>query len=296
MKIVFTIFLFFIYCAGSPSAFAIAKDDSIEINLVDRQVKLVNLKFGDSTIKGDFSFNFLREDRSLIFNLSASNIAFGDMSIPWAKAEFSREGDIIFLRKLLLPNFMSKGNIDLEQNKLTLDIQGLWQEDSEFLKGLIKLKARVWGNFSNFITSGYFMVEDGEYQGEKFSSLRIDFLGKPPVLNVTDSELILTDGTVVRVEGVLDLRDFSNLIPNPEYIPQKIMIDQWQLTSGQGKELGFKKSLDGNIDVFLGADQSHEEATRAQTEVRYNLKDDKYLRLKMEKEGTSFRIENRTDF
>ena len=140
------------------------------------------------------------------------------------------------------------------------------------------------------------MVTDGIYEGQSFSSFRVDFLGKPPLFSITDSEVILLDGTVLTVDGVLDVRDFSNLIPDAKFNPQKVYIDQWQLFSEE-ESIGLKKNLEGKVDVVLGANPQEQEQQRSpDTEVRYNLKDDKFLKLQMQENQTILKLENRKDF
>ena len=99
----------------------------------------------------------------------------------------------------------------------------------------------------------------------------------------------------MEIKGVLDLRDFSNILPGVEYEVQKVFIDQWQLFSGDNESIGLKKQLDGKIDVFVNTNGKGG-SSGPQTELLYNWKDDNFLRLKMEEKGTTLRLEKRRDF
>ena len=98
----------------------------------------------------------------------------------------------------------------------------------------------------NFSLSGYLTIDDGVYKGREFSHIRLDLLGKPPVLNITDSEFILPTGTVATLVGdkVLDLRNLYSYIPKAEYRAKKAFIDEWQFYSEDEKKVGLKKNLD----------------------------------------------------
>jgi len=295
MKIGPFILLFCIFCS-TAIAVESSPQDSVEINLNSREVKLASFSFGDYEISGDFSFDLDESQGSLIIDLVGKNISFGDKFIPWAKAKIEKSSNLIFIKNLYIPGFGAKGNIDLEKGELSLDVYGSWQESSEFVEGLVNVKIKFWGDLDNPIASGVLVVTDGIYEGQSFSSFRVDFLGKPPLFNITDSEVVLIDGTVLTVDGILDIRDFSNLIPDAEFKPQKVYIDNWQLFSEE-ESIGLRKSMEGKVDVVLGANPEEEEQQRSpDTEVRYNLKDDQFLKLQMQEDQTIFKLEKRKDF
>lgn len=241
-------------------------------------------------------FNLDQSQNSLIFDLEGKNITFKDKTIAWVKVKLQKIANLIFIRQFYIPGFSAKGNFDLEKNELALDLYGSWQENSEFFKGLIKVNVKLWGDIDDFTASGYLLVTDGVYKGREFSSFRVDILGKPPIFNITDSEIILKDGTVLEITGILDLRDFSNLIPDAKFEPQKVFIDQWQLFSEE-ESAGLKKNIDDKFDVVLGASsQEQDQKNGPETEVRYNLQNNKFIKLKMESNQTTLKFERRKDF
>ena len=284
-----------VLCSVCGNSFA-SNQDLIEIDLVKNQVKLVDFNLGGCKVNGEFIFALDKDNSSLTLEVDGSNITFADKSIPWVRARLVLSGGIVSIPYIYSPQFIAKGEIDLEKNELKFNVEGRWKENSSFLGGEVKIKVKAWGGISSFLTSGYLVVNGGMYKGKEFTYLRIDFLGRLPVLNITDSQLILKNGNVVEIQGVLDLRDFSNILPGAEYSPQKVFLDQWQLFSGDNESVGFKKQLDEKFDVFVNANGGEEGESGPQTELRYNWKDDKFLRLKMEGEGASLRFERRRDF
>lgn len=303
--------------------------DRVEINLVDKEVKFVDFCLGDYRINGFFSFLWGEENGSLIIRLEGKDITFTSLhprsvrrftsldksafrevsskgrfwlfpegkNIAWLKLSLEKRGNVIFLNYLSWPQFIVKGDIDLKEEKLSLTFDGDWVEESEVLGGNLRLRAKVWGKISDFLVSGYLTVENGRYKGREFSRLRLDLLGKPPLLNIIDSELVLKDGTVAAIAGdkVLDLRNFSNLIPGVEFTLQKVFIGEWQVFSEDEERVGLRKNVDEKLDVFLKAEEK-KDSSRPETELRYNLKDDKFLGFKMEESQTILRFERRRDF
>ena len=283
-----------VLCSVYGNSFASSRD-LIEIDLIKNQVKLVDFNLGSRKVNGEFNFALDKNSSSLTLEVAGSNITFADKGVPWVRARVVLRTDSVFIPYIYSPQFIAKGEVDLEKNELNLNIEGSWKESSSFLEGEVKVKAKAWGGISSFLTSGYLVVDGGKYKGKEFTYLRIDFLGRLPVLNITDSQLILKNGNVIEIKGVLDLRDFSNILPGAEYSTQKVFIDQWQLFSGDNESVGLKKQLDKRLDVFVNTDGG-EEGAGPQTELRYNWKDDKFLRLKMEEDGTTLRFEKRRDF
>ncbi|MCK4912544.1 MAG: hypothetical protein KAS05_02340 [Candidatus Omnitrophica bacterium] len=290
----FLVLSLLVLCSFCNDSFA-SDEDVIEIDLIKNQVRIIDVNFGTSKINGEFAFKLDRDNGSLILEVDGTNLNFLDRCIPWIRTKLIIKGNIISIPYTYLPQFAAKGEIDLAKNELSFDLEGVWEEKSAFLDGEVKIKIKAWGGISSFLTSGYLIVDGGIYKGKEFNYLRIDFLGRLPVLNINDSQLILKNGNVIEIKGVLDLRDFSNILPGAEYSPQKVFIDQWQLFSGENESVGLKKKLDDKIDVIVDTDGG-EEGAGPQTELRYKWKDDQFFKLKMEEEGTSLRIEKRRDF
>lgn len=280
----------------------------IEFNLSNQEIKLVDFDFGNYRLSGDFSFSSYSDNGSLISEIEGRNVVFSTLAgkaplnfknkaIPWLALKTVKQGNVLFIEHLSLPEGLVKGSINLTKGIFSLEIDGGWYATTRFLQGNLKVFAKAWGNMANFSLSGHLTIDDGVYKGREFSHIRLDLLGKPPVLNITDSEFILPSGTVATLVGdkVLDLRNLYSYIPGAEYRAKKAYIDEWQLFSEDKKRVGLKKNLDENIDVSLGADKQ-EESPGPETELRYKMKDDNFLKLKMQNNSTVIGLEKRKDF
>jgi len=295
MRLGFLVLFFMCFCGSSVWAFD-SIQNVVEIDLSEKEVRFLDVCLGDFQINGEANFSLDKEDGSLTIEAKGKDIVFKDKVIAWVKADLVKKGNVLFIEQLSLPNFEIEGIYNLAKDEMLLDIGGSWQTKSKNLEGLINIKVKARGSLDNFLISGYLAIKDGRYKGKDLSYLRLDFFGKPPLFNITDSEARLLDGTVVQIEGTLDLRDFSNFILNAEVIPQKVYIDEWELFSEKGKEIGLKRQVDDKIDVSLGTSTTEGGEASSATEVRYSLKDDKFLKLNMEEKETILKFERRKEF
>ncbi|MFH1504566.1 MAG: hypothetical protein ABIH08_04160 [Candidatus Omnitrophota bacterium] len=305
-KIIFILFLF-LFCLSGRRGFCFPQG-CIEVDLNSNKAKITNFYFGGCEVEGNFSFALSNEDGSLKFDLEGKNISFENKDFSELKMELVKIGDIIFINNLslerltlsdseYLTRFTVKGSADLEKNQLSLDINGSWQEDSKALAGLMKLKLKMWGALDSLAATGSLVVEDGRYEGNEFSKLNIDFLGKPPLLNITGSEVTLKNGNVLEMAGVLDLRSSSKLIPNVEFIVQKAFIDDWQIFSKYDESVGLKKDIDDKLNVCLNTGKKENDLSEGpETELTYSWHNGKFLKLKKEDGKTIVGLEQRKDF
>jgi hypothetical protein len=306
MKIRFAI-LIFVFCGFTAGNAYCLSEDRIEFDLVNKIIRIADFLIGEYKLSGFFTFNLDRDNGSLIFDLEGKDIflttlegkslaRYKSINFPWLKASLVKRGNIIFIERFALPQLAMTGNINLNKGELALSINGQWQESSQLLEGNIKITLGVWGKIGKFFTSGQLVAKDGKYKGRKFSKFRIDFLGNPPVFSITDSEVVSLDGSVFEVEGTLDLRDFSNLIPGAKFTAQKVVIDQWQLFSGNDSDIGLRTDIDDKFGISINTDEREDETTSTETELRYNLKDDRFLKFKVDEDRTLLQFERRKDF
>ena len=295
MRKAFFVIIFLLLCGFGEDIFCFSQD-TIEIDLAKREVKFVDFNLGNSKLDGNFFFTLNKEDGSLIFDLEGKDITFRDKNISWLKMKLIKKSSVIFINYLSLPQLTVTGRVDLDKSQLALNVDGRWSGGSGCVEGQIRVKAKAWGSFSNFLVSGYLTGEDGKYKNKEFSQIRLDFFGKPPLFNITDSKVILKSGSVLEVRGVLDLRDFSNLIPGAEFVAQKVFIDEWQLFAGDDENVGLKKSIDKKLDVFLNTNRKRDEVLEAGAELRYSWRDNKFLKFKIQESESIFKFEQRKDF
>jgi hypothetical protein len=274
---------------------------ALEVDLIEKKARFVDFRFGNNTINGEIFFQFQQKDKALLITLQGQDLYFNQQPISWLKARLEKRGDLIFVKELQLSDYFVTGIIDTQKKKISFDIEGNWKEDLRFLKGNITVKGKAWGSFDNILMSGYLRVDDGEYQGQKFSRLRLDLLGKPPVFNITDSEIVLHDGTTFEyVDAVLDMRDFSEpRIPNAKFVSQKVYLGQWQVFGEDEDHAGLRKNLGRRMDSFSddsGSKEDNNISVGGGAQARYNWKDEQFLKLRMEEDRAIFGFEQRRNF
>ena len=268
----------------------------IEINLIENKIGLVDFYFLGAKINGEFFFTLEKEKNNFIFCLDGKYIFGQERNISPLKIKLEKRGVNLYFKELSFHLMDIKGEINLDKNNGSFDVIGAWKHKSNLLEGKINIKTKVWGTLNNFFTSGNVLLEDGKYKGRKFSKFRLDFLGKPPLLNITDSEIYLTDGSIFLISGVLDLRDFTNILPGAKFVTQKAFLGEWKIFSEDDKNAGLEKNIDENINVRLNTDERQTDVIEAGAELRYNMEDDNYLKLRMQENKTIIGFERRKDF
>ena len=278
----------------------------IEIDLVRRKIVLDDFCFGNYNINADVGFDFKQEDGSLIVNLEGKDIellpnglndtSFGKRQMQYLSAKLVKKDNLLFVNYLRSPQFLARGKIDLGKNELLLDVDCNWRENSSFIEGDIEGKIKIWGRIDDFLINGSLDIKNGKYQDVDFSRLVFHFLGKPPLFTLSDSEIVLLDGNIYKIEGVMNLRDFSNIFPKAEYISKKVNLGGWEILSEDKTSVGLKRNVDNNFDILLDTYNRDDTVMSTGAEVRYKLLNDQFLRLRMEDDRTIVGFERRKEF
>jgi len=299
----FFLFLILLLTSLAPAASAY---NFIEIDLVKRKVILDEFHFGNYNINADVGFDFKQEDGSLIVNLEGKNIellpketdetSIGKRQIPYFSVKLVKKDNLVFVNYLRSPQLLARGKIDLDKNELLLDVDCNWREQSSLIEGDIEGKLKIWGRIDDFLVNGSLNIKNGKYQDIDFSRLFFHFLGKPPLFNLSDSEIVLLDGSVYKIEGVMNLRDLSNILPKAEFISKKVNLGGWELLSEEKSSVGLKRNVNDNFDILLDTYNKADDSMNTGAEVRYKLLDDQFLRLRMEEDRTIVGFERRKEF
>ncbi len=292
--LVFLLILNF-FCFAGGKAYSLSKD-FIEINLKENKIGLIDFCFAGIKINGEFFFSFIEKESDFIFCLEGKYIFSGGRKVSGLKVKLEKTGRTLYVKQLSIPQVDIKGQIDLEKKEGSFEAIGGWNQKTKLLEGKMNVKTKVWGTLNNLFTSGNVLVKDGKYRGKNFTKLRIDFLGKPPLLNITDSEIFLTDESIYKISGVLDLRNFSNILPGAKFVTQKASLGEWKVFSESDKNAGLKKNIDESLDVIINADKEQTAEIEAGAELRYNVKDDNFLKIRMQENKTIIGYERRKDF
>ena len=287
------VLLLVLLCVWTVNCFS---QNCITIDFINRKIELADFSFKNLNVKGDFLFDIKREDGSLIFNLDGKNVWLKSKSLSWLKLRLTKKGETIFIHNFSSPEFMIKGKFNLVSRDLFFDINVNSCEKHPLLEGKISAKVKVWGRLGNYLTSGSINIADGRYQGVEFLYLMLNFLGKPPLLNLTDSEVILKDGSSYKIEGLLNLKDLNNLFPDAEFISQKVSFGEWKLLAQEKTSVSLKKEINDKFDILLDASEKEGSPVDRGTELRYKIQDDKFLKLRMEDDKSILGLERRKEF
>lgn len=296
--------LIFLLAIAHPLCFS---QGLIDIDLNKKEIRFEDFHFGNYNIVGDLLFDVKTKDSSLIFNLEGNNILFkpskfldydwlSKRNFSWLKLRMLFKDNVLVINYVHSPEFLIKGKIDLATQDFILDVDGSWQEKSLFLEGDIKTSLRLYGKINDYLVNGMFDVRNGIYKSVEFSKFYSHFLGKPPLFQVADSEIVLKDGGIYKIEGAMDIRDFTNLFPKAEFISKQVAVDGWQLLSESDRNVGLKKNVDDNVAVVLDTYDRENESMKTGTEVRYKVKKDQFFRLRVEEDKTIVGFERRKEF
>lgn len=271
----------------------------IEIDLTAGKVMFSNYHFGNYNISADLLFDLKKENDSFILNLEGKDIVFDTLGaaevpsvkrfIPWFTVKLVKKENLIFVNHLRSPQILARGKIDLDNKELLLDVDCNWREKSLFLEGDIEGKVKIWGKVDDFLINGSLNIKNGKYQDVDFSQLTLHFLGKPPLFTLNNSEVYLADGSVYKIEGVMNLRNMDNIFPRAEFISKKVKVAGWEILSDEKNSAGLKRKVDDSFDILFSAYDRQENSTDTMdtgAELRYKVKNNQFLRLRMQEDKT----------
>lgn len=283
----------------------------IDVNLRTKEITFSDFYFGNVPVSGVFSFSTAREDGSLSMVLDGKDVSVGGKLVPWLKAKLVKQRELLILRHLRTQVLTMQGTLDLDKEDLILDISMDAFERTPFIEGQIKAKVNMWGKMYNVSASGYMTIENGVCQGTPIERAYFNFVGSPPLLNLTDSEFVLKDGSIYKLQGSIDLRNSNSVLSNAEFTSRKIQLNGWELLSegqaqGSSKAAGVKKELEGfdllfntyekKADEYSYSTVTERDPANTGAEVRYRLTDDQFLKLRMQEDNTIVGFEHRKEF
>ncbi|UCC94519.1 MAG: hypothetical protein JSW40_06830 [Candidatus Omnitrophota bacterium] len=309
-------FLFVGTVSTSLPSWALSEHENnyIEVDFTKREAHLKGFYLGNEKVEGLFSFDIKKQEslisgsRGHVFvcTIEGQNVLLGTKTLPWLKAKLIKRGSIIEIAYLYFPEFMVKGEINLSKGHIVLNMEGGWQQNSPILEGLTHLKARIWGKLRNPLVSGTVTIEEGRYNGMEFRRLALNFLGKHPLLNITDSKVTLRDGNTYEMVGEIDLRNFENLIAGADFVSQKVSFGGWEILSEEDKAAGLKKNVDEKFDILFDTysqedefsieRESYSNGLDTGAEVRYKVEKGQFIRLRMQEDRTIVGFEKRKEF
>lgn len=270
--------------------------NNIEVDFSSSRVKIWDFYLGDASFKGDFEFSLKKEDGSYIFDIEGSSVSWKNIEFPWVKASLIKTGDSIFVNNISSPDFMISGIINVATNEVFLDVDIKSLEGFPFLKGIIDAQAKVWGKADDLAASGSVSIKDGKYKDRDFSCLSLNFVGKFPLLNLTDSKCILKNGSVYKIEGLFKPGDFNNFFPKARFVSEKVSLAGWELLFDDRENIGLKKNVDQEFSVVFDTSRQDDNFINQGAELRYKVNNDQFLRFRMQNDKTIVGFERRKEF
>ena len=292
-------FLFFIlgiFCLPLESEALTLSDNYIEFDFNSKEIKFVDFALGDYKISGNFCFDVVNSDGSLIFNLEGEDIALGKKEFTWVKAKLIKREDKFALSYFSSPEFVVKGDFDPGSKELNLNIDIDSQQKFSALEGKMKGRVSIWGVLGSLLATGNLTIEEGRYADMEFVSMFLNFLGKPPLLNLTDSSVTLSDGSIYEIQGAINLVNLDSFWEEAEFIARRMYLNGWGLYSGNQGDAGFKKDIDEKFDISIGTKEGYGDAPDSGAELRYKLQKERFLKFHMKERETILGFENKKEF
>lgn len=262
-----------------------------EFDLVGKKVRLAEFDISGYRVSGKFNYEVKDKGGHLLFFLEGRDLEVGQRDFGSFSLKAVKRGDILFIEEFESLDFSGKGNIDLKRQSFLFDLAARWQEDTDHLKGKVALEVKAWGSFENFLVTGKLAVSDGIYDDFAFEQLRCSFLGSPPLFNLNDVELVLPGRGIFSLGGTLDIRDPDSFFPSAELISHKLLVEGWQFFADEG-EVGLSKRIGDKFDFRVEAEAEGEGGAQ----LRYNLDNDNFLKLRMQGDQTILGVERRREF
>ncbi|MBD3246271.1 MAG: hypothetical protein GF333_04600 [Candidatus Omnitrophica bacterium] len=273
------------------------KRNYVELDLNARRGKIRGFSLGAFEVAAAFEYQIKAEEDYAVYTLEGKDVRVGSKYFPEVSARIVHREESVMLTHLRASGLLLSGKLSLPEETVQFRLQAKWAQQSELLSGRIDLDAKIWGQLGNMLTTGTVEIEDGQYQGTQFAHMFLNFLGKPPVLSITDSKITLSDGGEFEVVGQMDIGNFDNIFPGADFVSQKLGLGEWELESDKEKSVEVKKSVDPKFDVSFGAYEQRSERTMGPAaEVRYKMQSDDFLRLRFEEDETVVGFERRKEF
>lgn len=283
------LFLFFI-AFYLPCAFS----SSFEIDFLKNYLSLHSFpSLKNYPLTGKFKISKEKKAEAVIYNFSGRDILVGKRIFKKIEFKVVRKGDTLYIPLLSLAGFFLKGNLNLKTQELKLFFSYAGEYTSSVFKGKVKTNMHLWGKVNNLSVSGSIDVRDGRYHNKDFSSLTLHFLGKPPLLKIIDSKLILGDGTVCSLSGDINLKN-NNILQVTEPLVSKLVFSGWEIAKNQKEQVFLKKKVGDKFGVSFN--KSEHALSTPSAELKYKLKNGKSLKLDIIDNETAVKFERKKEF
>lgn len=184
---------------------------------------------------------------------------------------FQIKDKVLNFSSLSLGNITAQGFIDLTSpHKLDLsfnltaldlaDFIGMWLKDGEYKSsGLVSGQIKVSGQWNDPHLNGQLESYQGIVGDLVYDSLKVNFDGRYPLINLYNSSASKTNGFSFKIEGGLDLSDKKTLVKQIDALAKNPIVDEdetnreWTLKRFESQDVSattqLKYELKKNEDV-----------------------------------------------
>ncbi|MFH1772252.1 MAG: hypothetical protein ABH872_05490 [Candidatus Omnitrophota bacterium] len=281
---------------------------SLKIDFENRELKLLDFNIGPVSIDGTFAFSIDKgnDNDAIVYKCDGQQIRVAFLNnitkkplknkvFEWVKFKLIHRNNTLYLNYFSSPEFILQGKYDIGQDEVFFDVA---INSSQFLSmpGKIMIDAKLWGKLNSLSASGRLSIEKGVYKGRPFDRARFEFVGKLPLLNLTDSKIVLNNGNVYELDGVLNLADFGNPFHDAQVISRKVTLDGWEIYSQQEDNVGLKKSVDDNVDFHIDTYETDDQERHTALELRHKLQENDVLKFRVQEGKTIVGFERKKEF
>jgi len=145
---------------------------------------------------------------------------------------------------------------------------------------------------------------EGNLQDTQFKSINLNLEGTYPILMVKNSRINLDEGYFI-VEGYVDLRKITTKNMIEDLIiksnRETIVWEGWDITKKRAdSEVNLKKSIAENISLlyktYIEDETSYKEKNKDEIELKYEILDNKNLKMRLRENEEFFGLENKIEF
>lgn len=298
-QILFFFSLLFVCNAGQNWA-----NDCIKIDLNKKSISFFDYPVGKVKINATFNYQVSSIEGGTALSLESTQFRVDHRVLPWLKLKFVKRGKMLFINYVRTPELTLNGHLDLATNQVLFNIdistKGAFLAKNSVpspISGNIFGKVKIWGKLGDFFTSGTMTLYQGKCNNVDFSRLSLNFLGKLPVLNLSNSEVTLKDGSIYRIDGVMNFSKIKDLVSLSGVSSQKVTLGGWEIASEEKKNVGIKRNLDDNIAIRIDTyNQQDESFLDSGAELRLKVQNEGFLRLRMQEDKAILGFEKKKEF
>jgi len=259
-------------------------------------ISLAEFSLGELDFRGDFHVSRTERENCSVYKVKAEDLSLGAYPVHQLEAKIIKKQGEFNITYIKGDNFLATGKIDLALGTIDLTVNVNTVLDAREVKGDFRGKLQISGDLSKPWVKGTVFIKDGTYQGKVFRQARIFCSGYLPYLRLNDSRISLHDGSQFSMDGFVNVNDLRNMFLPSHLSSREVSLGDWKVFSGINS-MGFSKDIDERMGVTFGSvrnkDRSQDDLG---AEFRYQVGEDKFLKMRMEDDKSIVGFEQRNEF